>query len=178
MGTAQKLFEEARKDLLNVDQWHVIAGNKTVFQLVSSNGEEIQGPVKKDDFIRIELPALPSSTTGEGYEWVRVEKLEEKRQEDFAYSIIQVRPASPPFVKTKEIAHFFSRDGTSSFCVIREGNKVTAAVYGRNEHPNTKTFRIIDRIRNIVVALGAMIGLNKPQWKSLVTGLLRKNVEE
>jgi hypothetical protein len=30
----------------------------------------------------------------------------------------------------------------------------------------------MDKVRNAIVALGAMIGLSSPQWQSLVKGLL------
>lgn len=173
--SAGKLFEKARADLLNINQWHIVAGTNTVFQLVSTTGEELQRPVNKGDFVRISLPVIPGPAAGQGYEWVQVEQVEEQRKGQLAYTIIKVRPCSPPFIPAPEVAHFFTNDATSSFCVLRKGRTVTAAVYGRNEVPNVKTPRFMDKLRNFFVAIGAMLGFNKPQWKSLVRGLLRKN---
>jgi hypothetical protein len=45
-------------------------------------------------------------------------------------------------------------------------------VYGRNEKPNLNTKAVIDKLRNAIVGVTAIAGLNKPQWKSLVMGLL------
>jgi len=86
-----------------------------------------------------------------------------------------VRPATNPKNERKDIAHFFSEASTSSFIVKRDGNKITAAVYGRNEKPNTNTEKVTDKIRNAAIAAGAISGLSKLQWKSLVNGLVKKH---
>jgi hypothetical protein len=67
---------------------------------------------------------------------------------------------------------FFNDRSTSSFVLERDGNKVTAAVYGRNEIPNTETSNVIDKVRNVVVGTSAIAGLADIQWKNLVKGLL------
>jgi hypothetical protein len=58
--------------------------------------------------------------------------------------------------------------------VKREHNKVTAAVYGRNEKPNTKTETVTDKARNAAIAGGAVTGFSKLQWKRLVNGLIKR----
>ena len=67
---------------------------------------------------------------------------------------------------------FFKEDATSTFIVERDGNNLRAAVHGRNELPNTKADKPLDKARNAIVGLGAMLGLSNPQWKSLVKGIL------
>jgi hypothetical protein len=173
---AARLFERARASLLNVNRWQEIAGGGASFQLVNEAGVEKASPVQPRDYIRISLPAVQGSSEGEGYEWVRVESVDEGLKGDLAYISINVRPAVPPIPQKKHVAHFFSDDATSTFCVEKRGHKVRAAVFGRNELPNTETPRLLDRIRNFTVALGAMMGLNKPQWKSFVQGLIKKNI--
>lgn len=170
------LFEKARTSLLNINEWHTISGSGARFQLVNEEGYEVKRSVHKGDYIRISLPAIPGSTAGEGYEWVLVEQLEDRPVSEPAYTIIQVRPSSPPFIESAETGHFFSADASSNFCVERTGRKITAIVYGRNEAPNVQVSRIIDKVRNFLVAVGAMLGFNKPQWKSLVKGLLKETV--
>jgi len=70
--------------------------------------------------------------------------------------------------------HFFSKEATSSFLVEHAGRKVEASVKGRNELPNVEIHGLINKIRNLLIGLGAMIGLNYPQWKALVKGILTK----
>jgi hypothetical protein len=57
---------------------------------------------------------------------------------------------------------------------VRNSTRVTVSVSGRNEKPNTDTHDFLTSIRNVIVALGAMIGLNKPQWRSLAKGIIKK----
>ena len=71
-----------------------------------------------------------------------------------------------------DIAHFFSEDSSSSFSVKREGNRIIAGVYGRNEKPNVDAESVVDKIRNTAVAAGAISGFAKIQWKSLVNSLV------
>ena len=48
-----------------------------------------------------------------------------------------------------------------------------ATYSGRNEVPNTEADNLLDKARNAVVAIGAMIGLSELQWEKLVKGLVR-----
>ena len=76
-------------------------------------------------------------------------------------------------MKKTDVAHFYSDEATSNFIVRRDGTKVTAGVYGRNEKPNVKkSDTVIDKIRNAVVGTGGVSGFSKLQWKALVSGLL------
>lgn len=171
---AKQLFENARLNLLNVNSWHTLAGSGAVFQLVNEKGEEVSGLVEKGHYFRITIPGVPGAQPGNGNEWVRVEKVEEGKLRCHEFTAIRVRPASPPFIIGTETAHFFSSDATSSFCVARNNNRITASVMGRNEKPNTSARNWLTRLRNIIIALAAMAGFNKSQWKNLVKGVLRK----
>ena len=57
----------------------------------------------------------------------------------------------------------------------RSGNTITAAVYGRNEKPNTSSENIIDKVRNAIIATAAIIAGCKIQWKLLVDRLLAED---
>lgn len=173
---ARRWFQRARVNLLNVNNWHWLIGNRAaMFQLVNENGEEIHEYVEKGNYIRIRVAGIPHSEAGDGDEWVYVEKIEEGRLKYHEFVAIRVRPTVPPFVDKNETAHFFSEDATSSFAVIRNKIKITASVSGRNEMPNTDTKNPFRWLRNIIVALGAMLGFNKPVWKRLAKGLIEKN---
>jgi hypothetical protein len=172
--SASQLFQNARLNLLNVNGWHSLSGSGACFQLVNEKGEEINGLVEQGNYFRIRIPGIPGSKEGAGDEWVRVEKVEEGKLRYHEFTAIRVRPAAPPFTSKTEAAHFFSTEATSSFCVVRNSNRITASVLGRNEKPNTKTRHWSSWLRNIIIALGAMLGFNKRQWKGLVKGIIKK----
>jgi hypothetical protein len=171
---AVKQFEIAKNRLLDVSNWHRLCdGVSATFQLTDSNGNEVKGLAQKGYFFRINIPA-PGTNAGDGYDWVHIESIEEQHNEvwDEEWISMRVRPAKNPAHLKEGTAHFFKEDATSNFVVKRSGNIVTAAVHGRNEKPNTDNASIGDKIRNVFVALGAMLGFSKTQWKSLVKGLV------
>ena len=177
ISSAKKLFQNARKNLLNVNAWHIIAGpGSAIFEVINSKGEKIDKDVKKGNYLRITIPIIPGSPAGEGADWVKVEKISEDENENYQYLAISVRPAPAPIDSKQEVAHFFAAEATSTFSVERNNRLVIAAVNGRNETPNTKTTNTWTWVRNLLVALGAMIGFNKPQWKGLVKGLIKKRL--
>ena len=90
--------------------------------------------------------------------------------------MIRVRPAVPPIPQKIHVAHFFTNEATSTFCVERSGKSVRAAVFGRNEVPNIVQTGLWDSIRNFFVGIAAILGFNKPQWNKFVTGLLKSNL--
>ena len=166
------LYEVVKQRLFSVNNWHDYAGKLTaVFQLTDENAEEVNRHVQKGDHFRIEIPA-PGSQTGDGYDWVRVEEITEGEEQGNKFTAMRVRPASNPGNDNKDVAHFFTDQATSSFVVKQEANKLIAAVYGRNEKPNTDAEKVIDKTRNALIASGAISGFSKLQWKSLVEGLL------
>ena len=173
---AKKLYATAKERLLNVNQWHSICGKlSAVFQLANEAGEHIDDVAKKGYHFKIDILG-PGSTSGEGYDWVQVEDVQEAKDDsdDSEYILMTVRPTDNPAVEDENVAHFFSNKATSNFVVKREGTKVIAAIYGRNEVPNTSTGNIIDKARNAIIGASALAGGSNPQWKSLADGLLGK----
>ena len=171
---ARACYQRAKAKLLNVNNWGEVAGiGSASFQLISDLGEAAHREAAYGDYIRIDIPGLKSKT-GEGYDWVLIEKIEEAydKMKDLEGIVIQVRPTHQPFDDIESTAHFFDSDSTSSFLIEREGCTVTASEHGRNEIVNTENKNFLDKIRNFFVALGAMIGLSDIQWKKLVKGFL------
>jgi hypothetical protein len=166
---AHEFFDEVKQRLLNVNSWHHYAGSTSAdFLLTDDKGNEVQRSPQQGDHFKIDIPG-PGTITGEGHDWVQIEAIEE--DED---SIgIRVRPATNPTNERKDVAHFFSDDATSSFIIRKNGKKITAGVYGRNEKPNTHTETLKDKVRNAAMATGAISGFSKLQWKSLVNGLIK-----
>ena len=175
---ARQLFETAKNRLLEVNNWNRICGKgSATFELTDEHGKNAEGAPKIGYHFKIDIPA-PGTKTGEGFDWVRVEAIEQNQDadKDSEFILIRVRPSSNPLDENGKIAHFFSDKSTSNFLVMREKKVVTAAVLGRNEVANTDNkISFFDKIRNAIVGTGAAGGLSNPQWKSLVNGLLGKN---
>ena len=167
-------FERARRRLRTPSAWHALAGMLSgQFALTDHDGTVIKRPAQLHDHLRVTIPG-PGTAAGHGHDWVTIvgmtdEPCHECEQERFGYT---VRPCADPRDKGKDVAHFFDSSATSSFIVERDGNKVTASYYGRNEQPNTDTKTTGDNIRNAIVATGAMAGLSEAQWNALMKGLL------
>ena len=171
---ARSFYQKVKERLLEVNSWHHYAGALTAgFQLTDKHGNEVSRPAEKEDHFKIDIPG-PGPVTGDGFDWVQVEAIEEKEEGEEQSITMRVRPATNPNNDRNDVAHFFSEDATSCFMVKRQNNTVTAAVYGRNEKPNTHTETLSDKARNAAIAGGAITGFSKLQWKSLVNGLVKK----
>ena len=172
---ARTFFEVVKNRLLNVNAWHDYAGKGTAaFQLTDPQGNEVQRTAQKGDHFKIDIPG-PGTVTGDGFDWVQIEEIAEIHNEEEDSIAIRVRPTTNPNNERQDVAHFFTDEATSNFIVKREGDKVKAAVYGRNEKPNTAAEKVVDKARNTAVATGAVSGFSNLQWKSLVTGLLKRS---
>lgn len=172
---AKAFFVVAKERLLNVNQWHQVAGKAgATFQLINTNGQEVNRSVQKGDYFKIDIPG-PGSSAGDGYDWVHVEDLNEVAQDDVNSIGLRVRPSKNPLSNDDSIAHFYSEESTSTFIVTREDKQVTATIYDRNTKPNTDTTTVMDKIRHAVAGITAIAGFSKLQWKGLANGLVKKD---
>ena len=169
---AKSTYNLARARLMNPDCWRNLAGVGTAeFELISANEDFKQ--VQENDYLRINIPG-PGSIVGDGYDWVKVEKIEENNFSETDRSIgLKLRASSNPNNDTTDTAHFFKKEATSTFIIKQEDNVVTASYYGRNEVPNVENVSMLDKVRNTVVATGAAIGLSELQWNALIKGFLQ-----
>ncbi|HRO43397.1 MAG TPA: hypothetical protein PL009_11230 [Flavipsychrobacter sp.] len=171
---AQDMFVTAKDRLLNVNQWHEVSETiKSQFQIVDHQAHSINRKAHKGDFIKINIPA-PGTDTGEGADWVKVDAIEYDDYPDENREVIamRLRPASNPSNADESVAHFFTDHATSSFVIERHQKKIIARYFGRNEKPNTTTEKLTDTVRNIAVAVGAMLGFSDVQWKGMLKGFL------
>jgi hypothetical protein len=167
---ARKLFIMARNRLLDVNRWHEFAGKASAkFFLTDADENILRRTAQKGDFIKIDLPAVPGSQEGEGFDWVYIEAIDDQSNEEFI--AMRVRPTSRPATGEK-VAHFFKGDATSTFIVERDGASVTAGEFGRNEVPNSEAESFMDKVRNVIVGSTAIAGASDLQWKNLVKGIL------
>lgn len=171
---ARSFFQEVKSRLLNVNNWKALAGaGSAAFQVVDSAGHEVDRPVQKGDYFKIDIPG-PGPAAGDGYDWVKVEELEEVSHADVESVGIRVRPTLSPLNNSTDVAHFYSTESTSSFTVTREGARITAGIYDRNTKPNKEADTVVDKVRDIAVGSGAVTAFSKVQWKKLALGLLQR----
>ena len=171
---AQRLYDIAKKKLLNVNNWNRIAGAVTArFQIIDKKGNEVDREVQKGDYLRIDIPG-PGTKEGGGFDWVLVEELDEIRQPSVQSVGFRVRPNENPFGQRNETAHFYSKEATSSFIIIREKTKIIAWIIDRNLRPNTEQESLADKIRDVAVGISAIAGFSKVQWQGLANALIEK----
>ena len=171
---AKNLYNLAKKKLLDVNNWNKIAGAITAqFQIIDEKGEAVDREVKKGDYLRIDIPG-PGSKEGDGYDWVLVEELNEINKGSVQSVGFRVRPNENPFSEKNETAHFYSKEGTSSFIIIRENSKVISWVMDRNLLPNTESGSLVDKVRDVAVGVSAIAGFSKVQWQGLADGLVER----
>lgn len=170
---AHRIFAEAKKRLLDINHWaNISSGISASFALTDCRGIIKKCSPEVGDYFRIDIPG-PGNAAGDGFDWVRIEMVEEEPDHlgPKEFVVMRVRPAPRP-EKKKPTAHFFEQEATSSFIVKREGLRITAEVHGRNEKPNTENASLADAIRNTVISMGAQAGLSTIQWEKLVKGIL------
>jgi hypothetical protein len=171
---AKTLFIDAKHRLQQINSWYLLcAETGAEFQLTDDEGNALEtGPPDVGNLIRIKLPAPPNKM-GDGYDWVRVEKLEELEDTTTDEQLFgfRVRPIDSPYSRTDARSHFYTSEATSTFVVYRKSNVIEVLERGRKEVPNV-TGNFLDKLRNLVVAIPAMLGFSKPQWQHLVNGIL------
>ncbi len=174
--TARRFFKTARMRLLNVKNWHQLAGWPSAkFQAVDENGYKVERPVQQGDYLRVDIPG-PGSSEGHGYDWAEIEALKELNDSNVESIGFRVRPTAHPHEDPGEVAHFYDKVSTSSFIITREEARITAWIIDRNIKPNDDSHSITGILRNTPVALFAINMFSKAQWQLLANGLV-KNLE-
>ncbi|MEO6000764.1 MAG: hypothetical protein ABIN89_28205 [Chitinophagaceae bacterium] len=170
---AKELYSMAKNRLLDISHWDKLCGPVSgTFHLMDNRGNQSERLAIQGDYLKIDVPG-PGSKTGDGFDWVKIESIEEDRANaDHEEIAIKVRPTHNPRSIKNETAHFFKEDSTSTFIVRRDKNMLIAEVHGRNELANINPNKPLDAVRNTLMALSAMLGLSSTQWKKLVKGLL------
>lgn len=159
--------------LLNVNEWDAIAdGISAKFAIVNPKNEHENRRVRKNDYIRIDIPG-PGTPSSHGYDWVKVTELDQYEHHHKRKTFISLQPSPDPSSLEDHTAHFFKKYASSNLMVRQEENKVIINYAGRNEVKNTDTDHILDNVRNFLVGITAQLGASYPQWKALVDGLAK-----
>lgn len=168
---ATTFFKHIKRKLIDVNHWNEITkAPSATFTIVDASGHTIERPVKKHDYIRIDIPG-PGLPSAKGYDWVHVEDITETANAEGADILLTLRPCSDPTQEDMDTAHFFKRLATSSILVEQKGRHISLHYAGRNEIINTDNASMLDNLRNFMVGLGAKMGASFPQWKALIEGL-------
>ena len=169
---AAEFFIVARRRLLNVNEWHKVAGLVSAsFQAIDKDGNKVNRPIEKGDYMRVDIPG-PVSKEGDGYDWVTAEEVKEINTGEIQSIGFRVRPVANPFGDTNNIAHFYDDSSTSNFIVMREGKRITAGIVDRNTKPNEATSSLTDKVRGTAIGLGAIAIFSRLQWQSLANGIV------
>jgi hypothetical protein len=175
---AKAFFNIVKNRLQNVNGWADLSGNlSATFQLVNPDGMEVRRNLQRGDYLKIDIPG-PGNKTGNGYDWVQIEDVENKSSASSESFSFRVRPTGKPWsqshTRNRDVAHFYSRESTSTFTANREGRNVVAVIRDRNTKPNKMANRPFDRIRNTIVGTLGVLSFSKIQWQNLVDGLLSR----
>jgi hypothetical protein len=170
---ADEKFSVLKKRFFDVNHWRNFCGeNSTDFKLCDFNGNDISRNPEIGDLVKIDIPG-PGKNEGNSFDWVKITNISheviDSSHEKF---LITCSPAKDPFnTKNNHIAHFYGADATSNFMICKNKNCINAAIYGRNEVPNLQA-GFIDKIRNVFIGVGGILGISKIQWKCLCEGWL------
>jgi hypothetical protein len=172
---AKAFFTEVKERLQHVNRWKDIAGPlSATFQLVDAKGNEVEREAQKGDYLKIDIPG-PGTQSGDGFDWVQIEEIENNSSPDGERFGFRVRPTDNPQSGNEDVAHFYSSQSTSSFIVERNGKKITASVHDRNTKPNDEADSTMDKIRDAVVGAAGVTSFSKIQWKNLTDGLVKQD---
>ncbi|SFB72590.1 hypothetical protein [Kaistella jeonii] len=168
-------FDKVRKRLFDINSWYFFAEKTGAeFSLCDNNGKVIFKQPIVNNYIKIKLPLL-YNPTGNTFDWVRIELIEEEQFADGELVYMKLRPSEDPDKKDGKISHFFRDNATSNVLIKRDGNKTTAEVHGRNEIPNTEHLTLLEKARNIAVSVNAIILGSKFEWKTLTEALIKND---
>ncbi len=166
-------FQTVKKRFLAMNSWEMYAGEeKAEFSLRDKDGKILLEEPKMGDYFCIKTPGLHNKT-GDGYDWVQIEHMEEEADAHSECVYIRVRPCANPTKPDEKVAHFFDPEATSNFLIKRVGREIIAEVHGRNESPNDDDVGILEKVRNKIVALGGMLIASEFQWKALTSGIIK-----
>ncbi|MEJ5056091.1 hypothetical protein [Sphingobacterium sp. MYb382] len=176
VAQANEFYEKVRSRLMNINKWHELAKlPMATFVYLNPLGLETRDSPKVGGFIRIDIPG-PGLPSTDGYDYVRIENIDESKEENFQALTITLRPSdNPEHQSGEDTQHFFKNIATSTLQIQRVDTNINASYYGRNEVINLDVDSVPDKIRNLVIGLGAKLGASFPQWKSLLKGVIDTN---
>jgi len=161
---ASELFSKAANRLLNISEWHTLPCSLLrALKLTDDSGlEVVDRQVREKDYFVVN----PESRERE---WVKVEKVYLQRDPSGSREVVtlRARPSAQPFSNDGELAR-----PSNTFKVTRDGLNVTVSVYGQNEEHELRRSSNDTEHARPDPTVGAIPGIARVQWRSLVNGIL------
>jgi hypothetical protein len=168
---AAELFSEATNRLLHINKWHTLPCSLlTELRLTDEKGSEVDRQVRENDYFIVNNP------NGEG-EWVKVERvfLQCDPSGPRETLTVRARPTSNPHVVGEELSR-----PSNTFKVTRQGLNITVSVFGKNDAAKNEDDDSLkshwaaagQETKRPDLTVGAIPGVARVQWRSLVHGIL------
>lgn len=162
---ATELFSLASHRLLSINKWHTLPCSLlTALKLTDEKGCEIDRQVRENDYFVVD------NEDGHG-EWVKIEKVYLHRDPSGPREVLAVRakPSNHPLDTSTELNR-----PCNTFKVTRDGLNITVSVHGKNEDEelNKAYSNPDDKHVRPDTTVGAIPGVARVQWRSLVHGIL------
>jgi len=170
---AKEVFRIVSERLRSINEWDKYTGMLSArFTLTDQAGAEVHRMAMPGDYVKINVPG--PSLSIDKFDWVHVHGIKDLRDEvrDEEVFDLELRPAPAPDSDGKDVAHFFDDNSSSSFVLMRQHRKITLSYHGRNERPNLGISHMRDKLRNLLMGIGAIMGISDMQWHALIKGLL------
>ena len=170
--SAEKAFGESKRKLFDINGWSDMKGINSKFVLYDQHGKPVSTEPQPGYFIKIELPGPPVEN------WVEITEL--RNEPELAEFV--VHPCEKPSERSDpnaEVKHFFVKEASSTFRVVKKGNVIQAFEIGRNEMINNQGEESGDRsLINTLIAEGGWAGFQKIQWDKLTKYLVHSDEVE
>ena len=167
-------FNMLKDRFLSINGWKDYCGEKSAdFKLYDAVGNPISRSPQITDLIRIDIPG-PGNPEAKGYDWVEIVKISDQFLgigEIESLMMVCVPAKIPGQDKNSHIAHFYAKGSSSIFKIARGSKYIKIGVYGRNETPNMQA-NLPGKIRNLMIAVGGMLGISKMQWKAFTDKII------
>jgi hypothetical protein len=159
--------------LKDVNNWHKITGMKFAeFNLMDASGEHIMHVEPQVGMhFRVNISG-PATSSGEGYDWVKIVQVEDFKEGDYEGSYITVQPSDNPTASDNHTAHFYDAASSSTFMVVGKYPELSALVIDRNVSVNKNNESLGDEVRNALFGGAGMVAFSKMQWQMLSDGLV------
>jgi len=170
---AETFYNILQERLFTINNWYKIAKLPMAsFNYLDSSGLPNTDKPKIGGYLRINIPS-PGLPSTDGYDYVRITNIDQTDNRKHQIVTITLSPSENPLSEEKETTqHFFKNIASSTIQIQRIDKKVFANYFGRNEVINLEVNTLPDKIRNLIIGVGAKLGASFPQWKSLLKGLM------
>lgn len=166
---ASELFSNAVHRLLDINKWHTLPCSLlTELRLTDPNGLQVDRQIHENDYFMF------GGENG-GDEWVKIERV--------FFQCDPVGPREALTIRARPSRGPLEEQGpirpSNTFKVMRQGLNISVTVYGKNDDEANSNSDVQTKQYNARPdsTVGAIPGVARVQWRSLVNGILSTWVE-